>query len=190
MLKWTVDKCFIFIFKPLCRSRSDVTKEVYTFLNKPWFFRVCSTSLLKTLWEKEKLLVTSTFSFSNNAFCHFRDISANVSSANSEFRRVQHLSFGTPWMMDLSNALAEGVLMHPPPPMNCRPTRQEESRNNRICTVHFFCESRLNHEEEILYRLKCRALIYLNFFQTSPGFYMSAVHTSHLKTRGERKNCS
>ena len=27
------------------------------FPNKPWFLHVCSTSLLKTLWEKEKLLV-------------------------------------------------------------------------------------------------------------------------------------
>ena len=32
------------------------------FLNNPWFLRVCSTSLLKTLWEKEKLLITSNFS--------------------------------------------------------------------------------------------------------------------------------
>ena len=31
------------------------------FPNKPWFLRVCSTSLLKTLWEKEKLVVTSVF---------------------------------------------------------------------------------------------------------------------------------
>ena len=28
-----------------------------TLSQKPWFLRVCSTSLLKTLWEKEKLLV-------------------------------------------------------------------------------------------------------------------------------------
>ena len=35
------------------------------FPNKPWFLCVCSTSLLKTLWEKEKLLVTSNFSFSH-----------------------------------------------------------------------------------------------------------------------------
>ena len=34
------------------------------FPNKPWFLLVCSTSLLKTLWEKEKLLVLSNFSFS------------------------------------------------------------------------------------------------------------------------------
>ena len=31
------------------------------FLNKPSFLRVCSTSLLKTLWELDKLLVTSNF---------------------------------------------------------------------------------------------------------------------------------
>ena len=33
------------------------------FLNKPWFLCVCGTSLLKTLREKEKLLVMSNFSF-------------------------------------------------------------------------------------------------------------------------------
>ena len=54
---------------------------VNPFQNKPWFLRVCSTSLLKTLWEKEKLLVTSNFSFSPQrflptlgAFCHFHQI--------------------------------------------------------------------------------------------------------------------
>ena len=38
------------------------------FPNKPWFLRVCSTGLLKTLWEKEKLLVMSNFSFSHSVF--------------------------------------------------------------------------------------------------------------------------
>ena len=38
------------------------------FPNKPWFLHVCSTSPLKTLWEKEKLLVTSNFSFSRSIF--------------------------------------------------------------------------------------------------------------------------
>ena len=33
------------------------------FPNKLCFLRVCSTSLWKTLWEKEKLLMTSNFSF-------------------------------------------------------------------------------------------------------------------------------
>ena len=36
--------------------------------NKPWFLRVCSISLLKTLWEKEELLVTSNSSFSHSVF--------------------------------------------------------------------------------------------------------------------------
>ena len=35
------------------------------FPNKPWFECVCSTSCLKTLWEMEKLHVTSNFSFSH-----------------------------------------------------------------------------------------------------------------------------
>ena len=38
------------------------------FPNNPWFLPVCSTSLLKTLCEKEKLLVTSSFSFSHSVF--------------------------------------------------------------------------------------------------------------------------
>ena len=42
------------------------------FSNKPWFLRVCSTSLSKTLWEKEKLLVRSNFSFSHSVFYPFR----------------------------------------------------------------------------------------------------------------------
>ena len=39
--------------------------------NKPLFSCVCSTSLLKTQWEKEKLLVTSNFSFSHSVFYPF-----------------------------------------------------------------------------------------------------------------------
>ena len=45
--------------------------KVNSFPNKSWFLRVCSGSLLKTLWEKEKLLVTSNFSFSHSVFCLF-----------------------------------------------------------------------------------------------------------------------
>ena len=52
-----------------------------SFPNKPCFFFVfflcvCSTSLLKTLWEKEKLLVTSNFSFSHSVFYSFGELSA------------------------------------------------------------------------------------------------------------------
>ena len=34
--------------------------------NKPMFLAVCSTSLLKTLWTKEKFLVTRNFSIACN----------------------------------------------------------------------------------------------------------------------------
>ena len=63
-------------------------KKLNPFPNKPWFLRACSTSLLKTLWEKKKLLVTSNFFFSHSGFYPFRDFSAifiefKLSSANS-----------------------------------------------------------------------------------------------------------
>ena len=46
------------------------------FPNKPWFFHVCSTSLLKTLWEKEKLLIVSNSFFSHSVFYPFGELSA------------------------------------------------------------------------------------------------------------------
>ena len=45
------------------------------FPNKPWFLRVRSASHLKTLWEKEKLLVKSNFSFSHSVFYPFGELS-------------------------------------------------------------------------------------------------------------------
>ena len=48
-----------------------IYNKINPFPNKPWFLRVCSISLLKTLWEKEKLLVTSNFSFSHSVFYPF-----------------------------------------------------------------------------------------------------------------------
>ena len=55
--------------------------------NKPWFSRVCSTSPLKTPWEKEKLLVTSNFCFSLSVFYPFGEpsvilLNLNCSSAH------------------------------------------------------------------------------------------------------------
>ena len=40
------------------------------------FWRPWETSFLKTLWEKEKLLVMSNFSFAHSVFYPFRDFSA------------------------------------------------------------------------------------------------------------------
>ena len=69
------------------------------FPNKPWVLRVYSISLLKTLWEKEKLLTTSNFSFSHSVFYPFEDLSAIffkfeiVVSKLFQFGRVQNKSF-------------------------------------------------------------------------------------------------
>ena len=51
-------------------------KRVNPFQNKPWLLRVCHTSRLKTLWEKEKLLVKSNFSFSHGVFYPLGELSA------------------------------------------------------------------------------------------------------------------
>ena len=40
------------------------------------FLHVCCTSLLKTLWEKEKLLIMSNFSLSDSVFYPFEEVSA------------------------------------------------------------------------------------------------------------------
>ena len=55
--------------------------SINSFPNKPWFLRVCSTSVLKTLREKEKLLV----SFSHSVSYMFEGLSKGLklSSANS-----------------------------------------------------------------------------------------------------------
>ena len=68
---------------------------INSFPNKPWFLLICRISLLKTLWEKEKLLITSNlfitsnFSFSQcflivwKTFYHFHLINMKLWSANS-----------------------------------------------------------------------------------------------------------
>ena len=50
--------------------------KINPFPNKHWFLFVFSTCLLKTMWEKEKLLVTSNFSFSHSVFHPFGELPA------------------------------------------------------------------------------------------------------------------
>ena len=70
------------------------------FPNKPWSLRVSNTSLLKTLWEKGKLLVTSNFSFSHSVFYPFRELTVIfigfkiVVCKLFQIGRVLKLSFG------------------------------------------------------------------------------------------------
>ena len=78
---------FAWVWKSLCRKAAvqcnkfllpivmTLSISFNPFPNKPWFLHVCSTSLLKTLWEKEKFLVTSNFSFSYSVFYLFGELS-------------------------------------------------------------------------------------------------------------------
>ena len=52
------------------------TANFNPFPNEPRFLCVCHTSLLKTLWEKEKLLITSNFSFFHSVFYLYGEFSA------------------------------------------------------------------------------------------------------------------
>ena len=49
-------------------------KSVNPLLHKYLFWRINNRQLLKTLWEKKKLLVTSNFSFSHNVFYSIRQL--------------------------------------------------------------------------------------------------------------------
>ena len=57
-------------------DQSKILLSVNPFPDKPWYLRVYHTSLLKTLREKEKLLVTSNFSSSHSVFYPFCKLSA------------------------------------------------------------------------------------------------------------------
>ena len=58
-------------------SKSVTVREWVTpFPNKPWLLRVCSTSLMKTLWENKKLIITSNSSFSHSVFYPSEKLSA------------------------------------------------------------------------------------------------------------------
>ena len=82
-------------------SPYNVFYSLNPFPNKPWFLSVCITSLLKTLWEKENLLVMSNFSFSHSIFYPFYSMLSGfyikfkiVVCKPFQFGRVQNLLFG------------------------------------------------------------------------------------------------
>ena len=96
----------LFMFKLFSENEIGMVQIVgYTFnpfLHNDTFWCPWETSLLKTLWEKEKLLVTSNFSFSDSVFYpldNFLPFSSNLklSSANSfslEESKICHLVMG------------------------------------------------------------------------------------------------
>ena len=74
--KWSLLMTSIFSPFPAMFSAHPKTTMFNPFPNKPWFLRVCRKSLLKTLWEKQTLLVTSNFSFSHSVFYLFGGLPA------------------------------------------------------------------------------------------------------------------
>ena len=68
--------------------------------NKSLFLHACSTSLLKILWDKEKLLVTCNFSFSHSVSYLFLELSVIfmkfeiVVCKLFQFGRVRNFLFG------------------------------------------------------------------------------------------------
>ena len=74
--RWNCSKLLNFTFLHNVFYLFNIFNSFNPFPNKPWFLRVCRTSLLKTLWEKEKLLVTSNFSFSHSVSYSFGELSA------------------------------------------------------------------------------------------------------------------
>ena len=93
--------CFQKLFL-LGRQKSSLygKNSINPFPNEPCFFRICSITRLKTLWEKEKLLATSNCPFSHSVFYPLRELSAISEKFKivvcKLFRigRIQNLSFG------------------------------------------------------------------------------------------------
>ena len=64
------------IIAPKSRKTFNSLPKLNPFPNKHWFLCGCSTSLLKTLWEKKKVIVISKWSFSHSVFYQSKEISA------------------------------------------------------------------------------------------------------------------
>ena len=73
-IKFEIVVCKLSVWKSIKFAVWEREKG-YPFRNKPWLY-VWSTSLLKTLWKKEKLLVTSNFSFTHSVFYSIWELSA------------------------------------------------------------------------------------------------------------------
>ena len=89
-LKLSSANCFNLDQSKILSSGNGLMLDDYPnpFPNKPWMLRVYSTSLLKTLWEKEKMLVTSIFSFPHSVFYSMKKkiiilATFNLSSVNA-----------------------------------------------------------------------------------------------------------
>ena len=60
--------CSLILICTSCQDNYSTERHFNLFSTKPLVLRVCRRILLKTLWEKEKLLITSNFSFFPQCF--------------------------------------------------------------------------------------------------------------------------
>ena len=65
------DKCWGFFWS--ANSNNSMKLYIQFFTTQSQLLTPLEKNLLKTLWEKEKTLVTSIFSFSQNVFYHFQN---------------------------------------------------------------------------------------------------------------------
>ena len=91
--------CLLFFI--FCMSKDNPTfwfsLLVNPFPHKDTFWRPWETSLLKTLWEKEKLLITSNFSFTHRVFYQFRELFAIYIKFKIVVCRL--FQFGPVWLL-------------------------------------------------------------------------------------------
>ena len=94
------------------------TRKLYyinSFQNKPWFLHVCSASLLKILWKKEKLLVTSNFSFFHCVLYTFRELSGEAPSQTVLKKLpsvITALKFGFAWGSSISHCFKKTAVCY------------------------------------------------------------------------------
>ena len=89
-------QCFQKTFTGDTLKPGFVWERVNPFPSKPWFLCVCNTSLLKTLWEKKKMLVMSNFSFSQCFFyCleNFLSFSSKLKLSSAKTFSLEGLKF-------------------------------------------------------------------------------------------------
>ena len=101
---------------PITFSNIFILWVINPFPNKPWVLPVCCIVLLKTLWEKEKLLETSNFSFSHSVFYPFGKLSAIfinfqiVVCKLFEFGRIYNFSFGKGLKLGIAEQMIKSLI--------------------------------------------------------------------------------
>ena len=148
---------------------------------KSWVVRECTTSLFKTLWEKEKLLIFSNFSSSHSAFYPLGELSAIFIKVKN--CRLQTLSI---WK-SLKFVVWERVKDYTTCNLSCITNRRVCANHNSIMlkgflhgmfVFHQFLFMKQTYPVSILGRT---IAIFTHFFQRSCLFFQTDARYSHIK---------